>query len=81
MLKAIGKNILVKPLVEERKDKILTTTERKPYAYEVLSVGEDVTYVKIGDHVCLQQYGIHQHDFKGEKVYLTSQDHVYARVH
>ena len=79
-MQAIGKNILVKPLMEESKSKLLVTSLQKPFAYEVLSVGEEVTYVKPGDNVLLQQYGIQERDYRGERVYLTAQEHVYAIV-
>ncbi len=79
LMQAIGKNILLKPLMLDTKSKVLVSTIQKPYAYEVVSIGSSVTLVKVSDVVLIQQYGIQEKDYKGEKFYLSSEEHVYAK--
>ena len=51
MIKALGKNVIVKQIPLEKKGTLFLPIEEKNHCYEVLSTGEDVFYIHEGEHV------------------------------
>lgn len=57
-MQAIGKNVVLKVIEEEKKEGslILMESAKTPNNYEVLSIGEEVKYFSVGDRVYLNKY-------------------------
>jgi co-chaperonin GroES (HSP10) len=80
MLKALGKNLIVTPIEEEKKDKlVLTLRENKPLFWKVLSIGEDVREISVGDIVCIHHYGMEEYDHNDEKIFVVEMCKIYAK--
>jgi co-chaperonin GroES (HSP10) len=81
MLQALGKNILVKPIEEEKKEKvILFLNEKKPSCYRVLSVGDDIKNISVDDTIFIHSYGMHEIYYENEKLFIVQMDNVYAKM-
>ena len=80
MIQAIGKNVIVKAVKEEKKAVIITLKDEKPTHFEVVSVGEDVKIIKKGDKVLLSPYGGTEITHNEEKLIVVSIDNVYAKL-
>lgn len=83
-MQAIGKNLIVRPIEEERPVRkiLFTTAPEKPFYYEVLSVGDAVgeTILKVGDLIRVFEYGIKEFGNEdGSKLYIVPIENVYAR--
>lgn len=83
MLKALGKNIIVKPIIEEIESKksilVIPGKEKKPDFYEVLSVGEEVLTIYAGEHIRIFEYGIKEIGEEGNKIFVVPVENVYAK--
>jgi len=77
MIQAIGDNIIVKAMREEKKTKILTLDNDKPDYYEVISVGDDVKHILKGDHV-LSMY-IPTKILYHEDLYVIQEARIYGK--
>ncbi len=79
MIQAIGKNILVVPVMDEKKGLILTTKEEKPKYWNVISVGGEVKSVSNGDNVFVAQYGFQEIVDQDQKYYICKEENIYAK--
>jgi len=82
MLQAIGKNLVIRPVRSEEKKStlILTTQEEKPVFFEVISIGNDVKEVSIGDIIWLQHYNRSSEiTFDDVKYYMVNIDSICAK--
>lgn len=82
MLQAIGKNLIIKPVKTEEKKQtiILTTQEEKQIYFEVVSIGQDVKEVSVGDVIWLQHYNRNSEIIEdGTKYYMVNLDCIYAK--
>jgi co-chaperonin GroES (HSP10) len=78
-MKALGKNLIVKPVEEEKKASlILTPKEEKPVCWEVISIGKDVEEINIGDIVYTFSYCLQKINDE-EKLYVVEMEKVYAK--
>lgn len=78
MIQAIQKNIIVKPLYKEKKI-IITTETEKPIYWEVITIGDEVKEIKIGDKIYIDSYGLIEID-KENKLFVASSDNVKAKI-
>ncbi len=82
MLQALGNNLLVKPVikeVEQKKVVIITGPAKKPEFYDVLSVGDGISNIAVGDHVRIFEYGIKEIGEDENKIYIVPIENVYAK--
>jgi co-chaperonin GroES (HSP10) len=82
MLQAIGKNLVIRPVRNEEKKStlILTTQEEKPVFFEVISIGNDVKEVSVGDTIWLQHYNRSSEiTFDDVKYYMVNIDSICAK--
>ena len=80
MIEAVGKSIIIKPVYEEKKGQlILTDHDNKPIAWEVISIGEDVKCLDIGNKIALSTYGMQVIMYKGDKYYICQIENVLAK--
>lgn len=57
MIQAVGKNIVVKAIKEDKKTGILIPNQTEKTLYWlVLSVGDEVENIKVNDHVLINPY-------------------------
>ena len=80
MLQAIGNNLVVKPVFEEAKSILVMPTADIPIYYEVLSIGDKVDEIEVGDKIFIDQYGVEEKSLKGEKFFTASSEFIYAKV-
>jgi co-chaperonin GroES (HSP10) len=78
MIQALGKNVIAKPVYEEKKTIILTTAHKHPDYYVVLSVGDQVTIIKADDIIYAHQYGHEVIEIDGEFANVINIDNVYG---
>lgn len=79
-MKAIGKNILVKQQEEQKKEGLLIIpkdSQSNPL-WEVISVGENVSTISIGDIVFIKKYGVEKINEK-EEIYVTEIDQIIGK--
>jgi len=80
-MQAIGKNIIIKAVKEEKKGSlILTTKEEQVKFWNVLSVGKEVKEISTGDIICTHQYGMHSVP-DNEGCFVIQSENVYAKKH
>jgi len=80
MIEAVGKNIIIKPVFKEKSGVLILTNESdKPLAWEIVSMGDDVKGLSIGDKLTLAPYGMHDITYKGEKYYVCQLENVLAK--
>ncbi len=78
-MKATGKYIIVKAIQEpEEKKVILSLEKKKPANYYVVSVGEQVKEIAVGNIVYLNMYSVRTLDIKGEEYIVVADSEVYA---
>jgi len=80
IIQAFGKNIIVNPIYEEKKAGTLIRPDEQPIYHEVLSVGDEVKNVKIGDKLILNSYGVQGKNFKEKKYFFTLVEHIHAHL-
>ncbi len=78
MLATLGKKIIVKSIEVKAGDLILT--HAKPLQYQVLVVGDEVTRVKHGDIVYLDNYHGALLEHEKEKLLVIEESAILARV-
>lgn len=78
MIEAIGKNVILKAVKEEKKSIILTSKEEPILYYEVLSIGSSVKDVNVGDKVLIH-YGAQKIPFE-DNLFVTDIERVYATL-
>jgi co-chaperonin GroES (HSP10) len=80
MIEAIGKNIVVQPIFEEKKSSLLIPThEPLPKYWKVLSIGKEVEGLSIGDLIYLAHYGQNNITIEGVDYYVISKDNVFGK--
>lgn len=77
MLKALGKNIIIQAVKEEKKDGLLIIpNEKENYFWKVISVGEDVKNIVEGDNI----YALYTSPIAGcEGYHIVNLDNVAAK--
>ncbi len=77
MLRPLNKYIVAKLVEKEKKGTlILTTKEEKKDTFDVISVSNDLTDIKIGDRILTDSYGVKEHEIDGEMFHLIHFDRV-----
>lgn len=78
-IKAVGKRILVQPL-ETTQGAGLIIAHKKPTQFAVISIGDEVTKVSVGDTIYLEKlYGVEiEHD--KEKYLVIDESSILAKV-
>ena len=81
MLHAYGKNIICKPIYEEKKGGlILTANERKPLHYEVTSVGDEVKLLGRTDKVIIRSHMFQEIKYQDETYLVMDESAVLAKI-
>lgn len=81
MLHAYGKNIVCKAIFEDKKGKlILTNEEQKPLYYQVISMGEEVCDLEIGDKIIVKEYFPFEIKHKDENFLIIDKDYILAII-
>lgn len=77
-MRAIGKNLIVSPVKEEKKKALIIPIGKENVLYwKVLSVGNDVKEIKAGDEICITLYGSQQISEELD-LHLVQLENVYA---
>jgi hypothetical protein len=70
-MKALGKYLLISPITEEKKGKlILTHTKTKVVYWKVLSVGPEVNGIREGQKICICNHSAHEIDTDENLTYI-----------
>jgi co-chaperonin GroES (HSP10) len=78
MLKPVGKRMLVKPV--EIKQGTLIVSGQKPVQFHVVSIGDEVTKVAVGDTIYLEKhYGL-EIEHEKEKFLVVDEHSVLAKL-
>lgn len=80
MLQPLGKRILIKPIVEEKKPSFIIVKDEAPQSYSVLAIGDDVTKVKVGDTIYIAAYSTAEIKYVDEKFQIVVEDNIIAKV-
>ena len=80
MLQPLGKRILIKPIVTEKKPSVLILKEESPLSFNVLSIGDDVKKVKVGDIILIASFSTSEIKYEGETYLLVQEDNIIAKV-
>lgn len=80
MLQPLGKRILIKPVATEKKPSVLILKEENPISFNVLSVGDDVKKVKVGDVILIASFSTSEIKYEGETYLLVQEDNIIAKV-
>jgi chaperonin GroES len=78
MLTPLAKRIIVKPVKVSHGTLIITS--QKPAQYQILQVGDDVTRVKAGDIVYIDQYSGKEIEHDKEKFLVIEESAILAKV-
>lgn len=76
-MQALGNNIAAKAIFEEQSTKILLAKTPKAIYYEILSVGENVKSISVGDLIYPPDY-ISKY-LEKEDIYIFNAENVYAK--
>lgn len=72
MIKPFGNNILVKPVVKKQ---ILVNAQTSLCEYgDVVAVGEDVKYIKVGDRIGYTIWGVNKLEIENDSHYFIPED-------
>jgi co-chaperonin GroES (HSP10) len=78
-MQAIGKNIIVKPVKKDDQKIIIQLKQDQPIHWEVISIGEEINNLKVGDKVHILLYGGHDWEYNGEKYRVITPDNVFCK--
>ena len=78
MLTPIGKKIIVKP--KEVKHGTLIVTSQKPTQYQIISIGDEVTKVKLNDIIYLEKHYGAEIEHEKEKYLVIQEDSILAKL-
>lgn len=80
MIEAVGENVIVKAIYPEKgKTLVLTSMDDKPICWEIVSRGDDVKCVYVGDKVFMAPYGMQEINYQSNKYYVCRMDNILAR--
>ena len=71
MIKPLGKQVLIKPLIKEQ---VLIGDEIKCDYGEILEIGDDCKNLKIGDIIGYEKWGLKELEYKEEMLYFILED-------
>jgi co-chaperonin GroES (HSP10) len=78
MLTPIAKKILIKPLEQKQGNIILTN--QKPKKFKIVAIGDEVTKVKIGDTIYLENhYGVEIEE-DNQKYFIIEENSILAKL-
>lgn len=80
MLQPLGKRILIKPIIPEKKNSVLILKDETPVTFEVISIGDEVKKVQPGDRVFVGSYSTSEIKFEGETSLLVQEENIIAKV-
>lgn len=80
MLKAVGKNIISKPVFDEVNKIIITNAQRMPLYYEVISVGDEVKNIAEKDKILFKHYQAEQITHQSEEFFVVAYDWITAKI-
>ncbi len=78
MLTPIGKKIIVKP--KEVKHGTLIVTSQKPTQYQIISIGDEVTKVKLNDIIYLEKHYGAEIEHEKDKYLVIQEDSILAKL-
>lgn len=80
MLQPLGKRIIIKPIIPEKKTAVILIKEDAPATFSVLAVGDEVKKVAVGDKIFIAAYSTSEIKFEGETFLLVNEDNIIAKV-
>ncbi len=81
MLQPLDKRIIIKPIIPEKKQSIiLSTKDETPQAFEVVSIGDDVTKVNVGDKILIAAFSTSEVIYEGIKYMIVNETNIIAKV-
>lgn len=80
MLQPLGKRILIKPIIEEKKPSFIIVKDETPQSHSVLAIGDDVTKVKVGDVIYIAAYSTAEIKYNEEKFQIVMEDNIIAKI-
>ena len=80
MLQPLDKRIIIKSIVRPKKESVLILKDESPQAYEVLSIGDEVTKVKVSDTILIAAYSTSEILYEGIKYTIVNESNIIAKV-
>ncbi len=78
MISAVGKRLIVKPI--EAAQGTIIVTNQKPTLFSVLSIGDEVTKVKVGTIIFLDKIAGKEIEHAGEKFLVIDEASILAKL-
>lgn len=80
MLQPLDKRIIVKPILQPKKESVIIVKDESPASFEVVAIGEDVTKVNIGDKILIASFSTSEVTYEGEKYIIVNETNIIAKV-
>ncbi len=80
MLIPLAKRIIIQAIKEEKKASIIITKDTAPKSFKVVSIGDEVTKLKVDDVIFIGTYSTSEIAYQDQVYMIVNEDNVIAKV-